>query len=193
MVSWLVRLVRVRRLDRSPLRRATDRLETVVLAVLVAAFVAGTPFAALAAGGWAHAAAHREQLAQLASEHKVSAVVQEVIQLNGGDLANDTAVLARWTAPDGKPVTGDVLEPSGSAPGEIVQVWLARDGQVAQAPLLDSQVSGEGIAAEICCGMAGLVLLIAACMISRLVLDKRRMADWDAEWRAAGPRWTTRA
>jgi len=193
MSSWLVRLMRERRLDRNPLRRATDRLETVVLAVLIAVFLAGTPFAAQAAGGWAHAAGHREQLAQLAAEHPVPAVVQKVVQLDSGGLANDALVTARWTAPDGKAVTGDVLEPVGSAPGEHVRVWLDRDGRVAQPPLLDSQVSGEGIVAEIGGGMAGVILLTVACGVTRLLLNKRRMAAWEAEWRAAGPRWTTRA
>jgi len=30
-------------------------------------------------------------------------------------------------------------------------------------------------------------------LVARRALDKRRMAAWDAEWRATGPRWTTRA
>lgn len=49
-VNRAVRFVRRWRLDRNPLRRAADRVETVVLAVLVAAFLIGGPFAALAAG-----------------------------------------------------------------------------------------------------------------------------------------------
>jgi len=40
-------------------------------------------------------------------------------------------------------------------------------------------------------GSAG-VLALAAALI-RWVLNKRRMAAWDADWHATGPRWTTRA
>jgi hypothetical protein len=36
-----------------------------------------------------------------------------------------------------------------------------------------------------------LVLLIALRLIQRL-LDWRRMAAWEAAWRAIGPRWTGR-
>jgi hypothetical protein len=50
--SWLARLLRGRRLDRNPLRRGSDRAETVVLAALLAAFLAAAPFAAQAAGPW---------------------------------------------------------------------------------------------------------------------------------------------
>ena len=48
--SWLARLLRGRRLDRNPLRRGSDRVETVVLGALLAAFLAAAPFAAHAAG-----------------------------------------------------------------------------------------------------------------------------------------------
>src|SRR6516162_6656333 len=47
-------LVRLWRPDGNPLRRTADRVEGVVIAVLVAAFLTGAPLAALAAG---HAAA----------------------------------------------------------------------------------------------------------------------------------------
>ena len=55
--SWLARLLRGRRLDRNPLRRGTDRAETVVFGALLAGFLAAAPFAAHAAGAWAHASA----------------------------------------------------------------------------------------------------------------------------------------
>ena len=48
--SWLGRLLRGRRLDRNPLRRGSDRVETAIAGVLLAAFLAGAPFAAHAAG-----------------------------------------------------------------------------------------------------------------------------------------------
>jgi hypothetical protein len=57
-------LVHGRRLDRNPLRRGCDRTETVVLGVLLAAFLAAAPFAAHAAGSWAYALSAREAQAQ---------------------------------------------------------------------------------------------------------------------------------
>src|SRR5579859_7416602 len=52
------------RLDRNPLRRPVDRLQTAIMAGLLAAFLAGAPLAAAAASGWVHAAGLREQHAQ---------------------------------------------------------------------------------------------------------------------------------
>src|ERR1700751_2276345 len=74
-VSRLGRFVRRWRFDRNPLRRATDRVETAVLALLVAAFLIGAPFAALASGAWVHGMARQAQLAQEASRRQVTAVV----------------------------------------------------------------------------------------------------------------------
>ena len=48
--SCLARLLRGRRLDRNPLRRGSDRAETIVIGALLAAFLAAAPFAAHAAG-----------------------------------------------------------------------------------------------------------------------------------------------
>jgi hypothetical protein len=41
--SWLARLLRGRRLDRNPLRRGSDRAETIVLGALLAGFLAAGP------------------------------------------------------------------------------------------------------------------------------------------------------
>ena len=71
--SWLARLLRGRRLDRNPLRRRSDRAETIVLGALLAGFLAAAPFAAHAAGAWGHDSAVRDAQAQRASLVQVTA------------------------------------------------------------------------------------------------------------------------
>ena len=71
--TWLGRLLRGRRFDRNALRRGSDRAETVVLGVLLAAFLAGAPFAAHSAGSWTYATSVREAQAQQAALHQVPA------------------------------------------------------------------------------------------------------------------------
>ena len=104
-VSRLGRFVRRWRFDRNPLRRATDRAETAVLAVLVAAFLIGAPFAALATGAWVHGMARQAQLAQEASRRQVTAVVLAVTAPSGGGEDLAWQAQARWRAPDGREVT----------------------------------------------------------------------------------------
>jgi hypothetical protein len=190
-VTRLGRFVRGRRPDHNPLRRASDRVETVVLAVLVIAFVVAAPFAALTAGSYVHARAHQAQLAERVSSYQVPA---RVLRLDSqGTVYGDPQAQVRWTAHDGKVITGEITVPLGATVGSTQWLWTAADGQVTNPPLEDSQVTGQAYFAEGFAVFTLALLLAITGMVARWTLDRRRMAAWDAEWRAAGPRWTTRA
>lgn len=188
----LGRFVRGRRPDRNPLRRSSDRVETVVLALLVIVFLAAAPFTALASGSWALASARHAQLAQQASSYQVSALVLKLDAPSAGAWGDPTAQ-ARWTAHDGKAITGDISVPLGTVVGATQQLWTTADGQLTNPPLEDSQVTGQAAFAEVLGVCALAILLTITGLVTRRALDKRRMAAWDAEWRAAGPHWTTHA
>ena len=193
-VTLMSRLVRGWRFDRNPLRRASDRAETVVLIVLVVAFLLSAPLVALASGAWAHAAAQRAELAQAASWRQVTAVTLVAAgppAMGSGNLASEAK--ARWTAPDGTSVTGDLPVPYGTGVGATFRVWVTPDGHLVQQPMNDSQVASLTATAE-AGGVIALAIVVAlAGAATRWLLDRRRMADWDADWHATGPRWTTHA
>lgn len=191
--SWLVRVVRGRRLDRNPLRRASDRAETLMLLALVITFLAAAPLVALAVGAWVHGAAHRVQLGQERARFPVSALVLEVTPETGSYAYFYAPAQARWTAPSGRVTTGALIVPAGTAAGTTVPVWITRAGQLTPSPLQDSQVSELAQLAE--AGGVGVTALAVAVAgtAGRRALSKRRLAAWDAGWRATGPRWTTRA
>lgn len=193
-VTRLSRFVRGRRPDRNPLRRASDRVETALLAVLVIAFAAAAPFAAQATGAWAHAMTHRVQVAEQASWQQARAVLLNAAPAgpeNAGFLPQAQAQ-ARWTAPDGKTVTGQVSVQPGTPAGTAVRVWTTRDGQLTNPPLQDSQVAEQADLAEVAAVAALAILLTITGLLTCRALGKRRMAAWDADWRTTEPRWTTR-
>jgi hypothetical protein len=192
-VTWLRRLVRGRRPDRNPLRRASDRLETAVLAVLVIAFLVGAPFTALASAEFALAKAHQAQLTEQASWHQVPARVLKLESQAAAEYASQSEARGRWTAPDGKVVTGDIPVPFGTVPGATVRVWVAHDGQLTDPPMQNDQVTDQAYFAGTFSVIALAIVLASVGMLTRRALDKRRMTAWDAEWRTTGPRWTTRA
>jgi hypothetical protein len=192
-VSRLGRFVRRWRFDRNPLRRATDRVETAVLAVLVAAFLISAPFAAMATGAWVHGMAQRAQLAQQASQRQVTAVVLAAPQSTVVGEALTWQAQARWRAPDGREVTHQIAVPPGTPAGGTLQVWTDRTGDLTTAPLLDSQVADQVLSGEVLGVIASAGVLILAGALALRALNKRRMAAWDADWHATGPRWTTRA
>ena len=167
-----------------------------MLAVLIVVFAAAAPFAAQQSGAWAHARAHTVQLVQEASRYQVTAVLLKptpASQPGGGVAARDPRVPARWIAPDGRPTTGEIPVPTGTTAGMTTPIWVTRDGELTSQPLQDSQVASQTLLVAILSVVALALSLAVAGALARRALDKRRLAAWDAEWRAAGPHWTTRA
>lgn len=162
-----------------------------MLAVLVAAFLISAPLAALAMGAWVHGMARQAQLAQEASRREATAVVLTVTPPAANVIIWQAQ--ARWTAPDGHTVAHQIPVPSGTAVGGTLQVWTDRAGDPTTAPLLDSQVAGQTAFGEALGVITPAVVIIAAGALARRALNKSRMAAWDADWQATGPRWTTRA
>ena len=191
--GWLARLLRGRRLDRNPLRRGSDRAETVVLGALLAAFLAAAPFTAYAAGSWAHTSAVRDAQAQRASLVQVTATLVRTAPVPSGyGSASGFVVEARWRAPDGPVRTGELFVTAHVAAGHSTRIWVDRTGRLTGPPLSRDQVAGR---AQLAVGVAvgGLaVLLMMAAWLARRGIDRRRMAAWDADWMANGPRWSPR-
>ena len=189
--TWLSRLLRGRRPDRNPLRRGSDRAETAILGVLLAAFLAGAPFVAHVAGSWTYATAAREAQLQQAATYQVPAtLLQTALPWNVGAYGGEAN--ARWKAPDGQVRTGQIFVPGGSAAGSTVMVWTNRAGQLTDSPLMHTQVVGRAAMSRVLAVAALAVTLIVLGMLARRALDKRRLTAWDAEWLATGPRWSPR-
>ena len=173
--------------DRNPLRRRCDRVEAAILAGLVAAFILGGSLAALAAGRWAYDSALRTEHAGEAARRQVAAVL---LTTSSAPQAWSATARARWTAPDGAARTGWVPAPAGAPAGTSVRVWVDAAGRPAEPPLRHSQVEGQAVMAAVAAIFAVALLLGGAGWCARNVADRRRLAAWDAQWRAAGPKWS---
>jgi hypothetical protein len=175
--------------DRNPLRRRSDRAETLILGVLVAACLAGAPLAAHAAASWTYATSAQEARAQQAALHQVPATLLEAAQSVGEYNAEANA---RWRAPDGHMITGQVLVPVAAAAGSTVMVWTNQAGQLTAPPLDAGQVASRAGLSKVL-AVAGLaVMLIVVGRLVHVVLNRRRLAAWEADWLANGPRWSPR-
>ena len=178
--------------DRNPLRRTSDRAEAAVVAVLAAALLAGVPLAGLSVARWSYDAGIRAQHAQ-ASWRQVPAVL-----LNDAETApvylgpsSLRRVLANWTAPDGAQRTGRIPAPLSAETGTVLSVWVDSSGRLTSIPLQYRAIERQ---AALAAGFAsaGLALvLLGAAALARRILNRRRLASWDAAWQATGPRWTT--
>jgi hypothetical protein len=199
-IGWLARTGRLARLarqmglGRNPLRRRTDRLETLISAALLAAFLIGAPLFAGTLGRWVHQGGLSEQRAQQ-SWHQTPAVLLATapaipsyeVRLSW---QNTVPVPARWFGPRGQARSGEVSVPAGSRAGHTVQVWVDSSGQVTGPPLLGAELARRVVGAEVLAPLAlGVVLVCLACVV-RWLLNRRRLRDWEADWASIGPRWS---
>ena len=180
--------------DRNPLRRTSDRIAAAIVAAAIAAFLIGAPLIMLAAGQWAKAAAFQVARSQHASWRQVPAVLLAnapgTMDVGYGGVSLPEA-RARWTAPDGTARRGSVVAPTGTPAGRTVLIWVNQAGQLTGPPLRPEQVTGQTVLAMVVAPCTLGSLLLCAVALGIQAVDRRRLAAWDAEWRAIGPRWTS--
>jgi hypothetical protein len=181
-----------RRRDHNPLRRRADLIEGWLLPAAIAVFLAASPLVAAAAGAGVRAGNAAAAHAQL-SWHRAPAVLLKAAP--GPEMSDNGAntwlvqAPARWTS-GGQPRTGSVPAPAGTSAGSTVRVWLDRAGNVRMPPLTAAQVSDRVIAATLI-ALAGLAAALAImAMLTRRLLDRRRLAGWESAWLSVGPQWS---
>jgi hypothetical protein len=188
---WFGRLVRRLRPDKNPLRRRSDRVETYLLAGLFVVAAAGVPFAAQAAAHAAYSGALRTEQAQLATRHQVRAVLTQPAGDNSSayTLSTEVPVQATWPSVTGVKRAGAVLAEAGSPKGSAVTIWTDGAGNLTTPPLQPSQVAGQGDVAALGAIVAVVAVYLCVTAIVRYVLNRCRMAAWDADWVVTAKAW----
>ncbi len=180
--------VRLWRWRRSPLKRGSDVVEAwVVLCGWVLALV-GAVFAGLAAAG----AVERSAAELRARSHEVSAVLTEDSkEPPAANVTTDHRVWAtvRWTAPDGSRHTDQARVPPRTRAGTTVTVWTDGKGTIVEQPLSGSETLLHAIAGGVLAGGGAAGLVLGSVWVARLGLERRRMAQWAAEWERIDTRW----
>src|SRR5215470_2186123 len=186
------RLARRLSLDGNPLRRRTDKIAVGLAGLLVAVFLAGAPWLAAAAGGWAgRAGAAGQQAAR--SWHRVPAVPPRAAPAPAAwERSGYSLVPARRAAPDGRPRTGGSPVTGGVAAGRMVPPRVGAAGLPAHPPPSYRAVLARKAAAAVVATIALGIVLLCLAWAGRWVLDRRRLAGWEAAWAAVGPQWTKR-
>ncbi len=172
--------------DRNPLRRRTDRIEAMLLAGLIAAFLISGLVLVKGASAGSTATPHGG-----AAWRQVTAIVQTGPPNVPGKLdgfiwpRGTVQVPAIWTLA-GRPHSGRIPVGVRTPPGSGVRIWVSRSGALTGAPVPPDQAGL--VAIDLAC-LFWLLLLVAAC-VGRDLLDRRRLADWDRAWLTVAQRWT---
>ena len=187
---WKARLARAFGLDGNPLRRASDRAEAWIRAGLLVIFLTAGPIAAIAAGQWT---AHAASAGTSGQPHAARAVLlqQAIAPARPAPAVRDVQVWvrARWESAGGSARTGEVPAPAGAPAGTVVTVWLNASGRVTGPPQPGVAASAAVLTAVMTLAIMAFALLATLRLIQRF-LNWRRLAAWEAAWRATGPRWT---
>jgi hypothetical protein len=193
-MTW-TRLARALGSDHNPLRRRSDLIAAWLTPAAIAIFLVLGPLVAAGAIVWAQAGITAARLAGR-DLHPVPAVLLQAVPgpllSAGGANSWVTWTPARWTA-GGQPQAGPIPATSGTRAGSTVPVWLDRAGQV-QAPPLTASQARDRVITSVAAALAALAVLLAALgLATRWVLNRRRLAAWEAAWRLTGPRWSHQA
>ena len=191
LARWVASRIRLYRPDRNPLRRGTDRIEALSVALFLLMFVAGIGLA-LHAGRMVYDDGVRSELG---GRWVTARLMQDAPQptlapYEGG--ATMTRAKATWTDAEGRPVTASVPVRWGAKAGTTTRVWVDASGRVAPGP--PQRI--DTVARAIAVGLTTVLLsgaLVAGCYaIVRALLDRRRYADWAAAWIVAEREWRRR-
>ncbi|MES4889679.1 hypothetical protein [Streptomyces sp. NPDC096012] len=174
---------------RNPLRRHSDVVEGwLVLATWLLAVVAG-----VLAGVLAAQAVDAGFSAQAARVHAVSAVLTddavETPATAGGYDDGRVWAAVRWTDADGSVHTGRTKVFPGAPAATGITVWVDRTDRVASAPVggtmatLQAALTGVLVAPPVGAAVWG------AGWVVRARLIRRRLGEWEAEWKQIGPQW----
>jgi hypothetical protein len=167
--------------DHNPLRRSSDRAEAGIVALLVAAFLMGAPLIALITWRLTFTSTFSTTDAVQGGWRQTSAVLlADEPDWTGG---YGSLVPVSWAAPDGVRHTGQFLAVPGARAGTRVTVWTDASGQLTETPMSPRQTATQAdLAAALAVPVWALTLLCAG-MACHHVLDRGRLAAWEADWR----------
>ncbi|MFF3251731.1 hypothetical protein ACFYWP_12150 [Actinacidiphila glaucinigra] len=190
--------VRWWRWRKNSLRRRSDVFEACAGVAAGCAIVLGAPAAGLTAGlAVDHSLQHTVSV-QHADRTQVAAVVLKAGPREAADPDPESGrvreerrdALVRWTAPDGHVHTAQVRVGAAHDKGDHVAMWTDKSGAVpAPAPLDSRSATTHAMLAGIGTFLAAGVLGLMGRQVLMWQLMRRRLAEWEREWAAAGQSW----
>jgi hypothetical protein len=180
--------------NRNPLRRGSDRVEKRCAALLLLMLLVAGP----ALAWWAGRATYVEDVRVRAWESRHRFAVQAVLLEPGapagvpedtGRVVAKLVARARWTAPDGSRLTGNLPVAAGVAAGTVVSIWIDEHGTLAGPPTRRiPEMEAGTVAAAVLLGVATVLAGLRAVLLA--ALDRHRMRTWETEWLRVEPSWS---
>ena len=187
---WVLRRARRLGLGKNPLRRRSDRIESLLLwSGLVVALLL-IPVSA-AVGTSVRNASEESAARQRAVLHQVQATTLESTEHAVPSAPGDalTEVLVRYVDTNGVTRQERTSVVMGTKAGAPLTVWIDNSGDIAPSPRLPADSAAFGSVAGFMMLIVSWLLVWASVQLAQIPLNRRRSRDWDAEWLAVSPRW----
>jgi hypothetical protein len=182
---WIARL-----LGGNPLLRAADRLEALLILVVIVGWLLVAPITG-AVGTAIYDGRHRLYAEEALTRHRVTATVIEGNTTTADGFLAPAYVEAGWPAAGGER-TGAFSFDTAAKSGDRLSIWVDADGNLVPPPTPTTQAAPDAL-------IAALSILLLATAVTALVLsltrygfDRVRDGQWERELRAIkdydGPR-----
>ncbi|MFI6169553.1 hypothetical protein ACIBCN_22415 [Nocardia sp. NPDC051052] len=173
-------------LDRNPMRRREDRVQTMVAAALALVFLIIVPVLVLVVGVRVYHTETAVVQAKTAQLHQVDATVTETGKAPLYAPIMPTKV--QWKDADGVAHLADYQSTTVVQPGQSVTIWLNGADKIVEPP---SQTQALSKAVLLTSGaLLGVLIMVGACYFAlRRSLDRKRLRMWEMEWATADLRW----
>ena len=177
-----------RPLGRNSLLRAADRLEALLILVVIVGWLLVVPIAG-AVGTAIYDSRHRLYAEEALTRHPVVATVIEGTAATAGDYDGPASVRAVWPAAGGERTGCFSFDRAGET---RLSIWVDADGEHVPPPTPITQAAADAL----CCALS---ILLSAIAVTALVLsvmrscaNRMRDTQWERELRAikdyGGPR-----
>jgi hypothetical protein len=184
--------------DRLP-RRPVDRIEDVVIWVLISLALLTVVLAATVAARRYGEVMHRVDIEARERTQVQAVLLEPTRQLLVTD--DRTRVVREvpsrapvtYTAPDGTERRAEVLVAGRRPAGATVPVWMDRSGQTTGAPARGPDAVRDAASGAVGVLVVGAVVLGGVWAGVRRGIDRVVMARWEREWEQVEPQWSGRS
>ena len=179
-------------IGKGQLKRGTDRIETGFRLFLLVALLAAAPLG-FAVGAMVHSRQTVAAAQQLRERHQVHALVLADPQLPTGSESDGGVVKTEvaWYPAAGTERTASVPVPLTVRADDRVPIWVTADGHVTDPPLDSDTVAGNAVSVGFLTGVSVPLVGWALLGLARVALNVHRSRQWQADWLAVEPLWTS--
>lgn len=187
---WVMRPIRYLCAWHNSMARRTDRVESVIAAVLLVLFGLSFPLASWSAQSVYHTSSEHARTQRASGRWVTAVLLYNAPPAPADGVASESWVKARWTAPDGRKRIEQIPATAGTSAGSSQQIWIDRNGHRTPSPPTSAAIVAEAVGAGLLVVTGAAFVLEIARRAVRSRLDRTRFLGWDVEWDRIGPRWT---